>query len=1188
MNNRYSLAILAQRAISILMGKFTLLIMLSAVSFASAFSQLTPGMIIQQAQAPGRAILDPDQDGYVSSKTNGVQLGFTNPPNNDITQSEIPYVAIVKPDPRRDLLRGASGGSTEIVGVDGAGNNAIMGYNDGTNFLVRFRMDATSSSTSTYCLLIDTDGKFGFTGDNADPNAVTGNAGFEIEVTLTNNFHVRVWNVDGTTSGTLVYSGAVATHHQKSVALTTSGGNPDYFYDFYVPFTALTGINFADSRTKPSPIAISTPLRMTAVTTMNGAPAIGNTSISDVGGITTGSNIDQIYTDVITAQTPTPPGEEVLERSLCPTVNAVSTADNAITGTTTEAVGTLIRVKIYASNGTTLLGTATTTTSSSSWSVNVSGFSPAVTLTAGQIVRATATAPEKGESADNCSEKVVKSAVCAATAPTSFTFTNSGKNFNITFSMTSTQNSVVINVYRLDGVLWKSQTFTDGPFNSGSTYTRTVISSGGNPEASGNKYPNGTYYVRMQYGGCESLALTACLGTATNTNIPTVTSPLTVGTTTVSGTGGVNGSYIVVYSDTVRIGGAAVTGTSWSVSVPALTSCESITARQGIVQNASDLSNCLSASSNAVVVSRVAAAPNIYPLNCVTGPYDVSGTSGEVNGTQIRLFTWNGSVTTGTVATVSVQNGFWEVSGLSATTYPSGTQFVARALTQGCITESANSNVITVTTRPLISGYSISINNPVEGAATITGTISGGTYPVILRAYVDEIFSGKADTINSAGNWTVTQLAATDLYLGASIRVSLTTGAGCESTLSTVFATVQCTPPSIPTYSGGNYSYCVDGVGEISISNTETGVIYQLVNSSGTAQGPSFVGNGGSVTLSTFILSSNLTNVYVYAYKLLNPSCGQISSTAINFNIQNPAPSVSFTSTSLSVQAGTASVNLSYTAKSSSPSADKYTILWSVAAKQQGFEDVVIEQSLASAPSNIAITVPISPAPAPGTYSGTISIYSDGGGCIRNYGFSVSVYGATSAPILMSNPVGATICSGNTATMSVTATGSGTLAYQWQESGFFAGPYSNISGANTASYTTVALSADKYYRCIVSNAYGSTFSDVAIIRVNSAPGNAGSITGATTINLAGFQLYSITAVEGATSYVWSYSGTGANIIGSGTSVYVSFSSNATSGDISVKGVNSCGVDGGTSTLGISIMFNGAVISNKNITPRVLR
>jgi hypothetical protein len=51
----------------------------------------------------------------------------------------------------------------------------------------------------------------------------------------------------------------------------------------------------------------------------------------------------------------------------------------------------------------------------------------------------------------------------------------------------------------------------------------------------------------------------------------------------------------------------------------------------------------------------------------------------------------------------------------------------------------------------------------------------------------------------------------------------------------------------------------------------------------------------------------------------------------------------------------------------------------------------------------------------------------------------------------------------------------------------------------------------------------------------------------------------VAVIGGATSYIWSYSGTGATISGTGNSVTISFSTNATSGNLTVRGTNSCGL-----------------------------
>jgi len=73
-------------------------------------------------------------------------------------------------------------------------------------------------------------------------------------------------------------------------------------------------------------------------------------------------------------------------------------------------------------------------------------------------------------------------------------------------------------------------------------------------------------------------------------------------------------------------------------------------------------------------------------------------------------------------------------------------------------------------------------------------------------------------------------------------------------------------------------------------------------------------------------------------------------------------------------------------------------------------------------------------------------------------------------------------------------------------------------------------------------------------------GAAGTITGTASVcKGATGVVYSVPAVSGATSYTWSYSGTGATIIGTTNSVTVNFAANATSGNLSVAGTNpACG------------------------------
>lgn len=87
-----------------------------------------------------------------------------------------------------------------------------------------------------------------------------------------------------------------------------------------------------------------------------------------------------------------------------------------------------------------------------------------------------------------------------------------------------------------------------------------------------------------------------------------------------------------------------------------------------------------------------------------------------------------------------------------------------------------------------------------------------------------------------------------------------------------------------------------------------------------------------------------------------------------------------------------------------------------------------------------------------------------------------------------------------------------------------------------------------------------TSSDNVVISFPYTPEQPSGFTSAPTSVCKGStgNIYSVPAVTGATSYVWSYSGTGATFVGAGNSVTVNFSASATNGTVSVSAVNGCG------------------------------
>ncbi len=73
------------------------------------------------------------------------------------------------------------------------------------------------------------------------------------------------------------------------------------------------------------------------------------------------------------------------------------------------------------------------------------------------------------------------------------------------------------------------------------------------------------------------------------------------------------------------------------------------------------------------------------------------------------------------------------------------------------------------------------------------------------------------------------------------------------------------------------------------------------------------------------------------------------------------------------------------------------------------------------------------------------------------------------------------------------------------------------------------------------------------------PANANNITGTSAVCAGDVNVsYSVPSINGATSYLWQYSGSGVSINGNSESINLDFSTFATSGNLSVLGVNNCG------------------------------
>jgi hypothetical protein len=142
---------------------------------------------------------------------------------------------------------------------------------------------------------------------------------------------------------------------------------------------------------------------------------------------------------------------------------------------------------------------------------------------------------------------------------------------------------------------------------------------------------------------------------------------------------------------------------------------------------------------------------------------------------------------------------------------------------------------------------------------------------------------------------------------------------------------------------------------------------------------------------------------------------------------------------------------------------------------------------------------------------------------------TVSAGGTTvnpNAPLIVSQPANQTVAVGQTATFSVTATGSATLTYQWYEGGVL------VAGATSSSYTTPATvigDSGSLFTVTVANSLGTVTSSPATLTVTNptiAPPTITSEPVSQTVTAGQTATFSVTAAgTGPLTYQWYDNGT---------------------------------------------------------------
>ena len=881
----------------------------------------TPGFIYKAAIGGGERVLDPNGDNYVST----TRSGFSGTNDTGSSVSEIPYRAlpVLENEVVGDLNTGSTGGHTDLVPPF-----PIQAFFDGTNVMLRFRLGGTSTSSKGYSIMIDTDGQFGNLVAGGNP-ATTPNPGFEFEIVLESNFSVSVYDHrNNPLGGPRIWSGSVDQYSQRAVAATTNSNNPDYFFDFYVPLTTLTGVT------------ANTPLRMSGVTITSAQSGITGT-VSDIGGVNFQSYeySKQRAWAAIMGSFPSTTLTQIrnsgfgLMTAVAPVVNGPILANStSVSGTSVEAAGSVITVL---RNGISICGgsgqpTCPTVGSTGAWTLN--GIDGNL-LVAGNTI--TAQVSPVGKNTSSASSPVtVTAGVCISTPPPVITGLGGSGNKDRSFQGTSTLNSPQrITIYNGNGGVVGTHFFTpsgSSPF----TWTTPVFSipennfyatatpvNATNTATTGCEslrsnqlcFRNGQPSINTQQVSITSVTYNGLSQTSSNpaiTTIPTNVSAIS-GTLTAAPSGIASGTqgFVTVFVNAVEQTALrtqiASTATTWTVNIPngslSLKAGDVLNVRTTWTLTGGGQTTCdvPSSISNLLRVSNTTTAPTITNGTYCGTVSSLSGTSSEPAGTIVEIYQNN--TATGRTGIVNSAGGWTvDLSTLSGGGIAAGVPITARATGSGKAL-SAASNTITSSAPPT---GTLTINAPItEGQTSISGTAPGSSKVTI---FIDGTPFTPV-TANAAGAWVVTGLSELEVYAGASVTASFSNGGPCQSAKITPVI-VQCkAPQSNYTVTANPTTICSGSTVNVTLSGSEYGISYRLLVN-GTESGSSVMGTGGSIVLTTGILNNTTSNnttatITVRARKVSGTSCDATLSSSANITVR-PQPTttgLSFTSTTASV-----------------------------------------------------------------------------------------------------------------------------------------------------------------------------------------------------------------------------------------------------------------------------------------------
>jgi hypothetical protein len=344
-------------------------------------------------------------------------------------------------------------------------------------------------------------------------------------------------------------------------------------------------------------------------------------------------------------------------------------------------------------------------------------------------------------------------------------------------------------------------------------------------------------------------------------------------------------------------------------------------------------------------------------------------------------------------------------------------------------------------------------NSGLDVAAS-SGTFTAGSNTQVMNGEITHVSSLTATPLSWTFNWTAPTVTATTTVTmyGASIS------GGYGGSTGTGMLTITVNPPAVApsiTSQPGNQTVTAGHMATFSVSAAGTAPLsYQWRKNGANISGAT---SSSYTTPATTTADSGST----FSVVVTNSAGSATSNNAtLTVNAAAVAPSITSQPASQTVTAGQMAT-FSVSATGTAP----LSYQW----RKNGAN--------ITGATSISYTTPATTTADSGPTFSVVVTNSAGSATSNNA--TLTVNAAAVAPSITSQPASQTVTAGQTATFTVSATGTAPLSYQWRKNN------ANISGATSISYTTPATTtADS----------GSTFSVVVTNSAGSANGNNATLT----------------------------------------------------------------------------------------------